>query len=126
MTAHLLLIDDNQGFREALTLRLQTEGFEVTAVASGQEGLGRTALQAFDLILLDMLMPEKDGIATYQELRANPQTRHMPVILLTCAAVEGHWEPMPYDTDGPAFILGKPYDHRILVKRINEVLARAQ
>ena len=122
--ARILLIDDNQNFREAFERRLRAEGFEVTPVDSGQEGLHRTAVQSFDLILLDMLMPGKDGITTYQELRANPQTRQTPIILLTCAAIEGHWEPMPYDTDGPSFILGKPYDHQILVERINEVLAK--
>ena len=119
---HLLLIDDSRDFREGLRLRLTNEGFDVSAVGSGREGLDLARQGAFDLVLLDMLMPEQDGIATYQELRANPYTRHLPLILLTGIAREDHWEPIPYDTDGPAFIMGKPYDHTDVIARINQVL----
>ncbi|PIQ83879.1 MAG: two-component system response regulator [Candidatus Omnitrophica bacterium CG11_big_fil_rev_8_21_14_0_20_63_9] len=119
---HILLIDDNAQFREVVGLRLKKEGFEVTDVGSGQEGLAAAGAGSFDLILLDMLMPEKDGIATYQELKASPATRHIPVILLTAAAVEGHWEVLPYETDGPAFVMGKPYDSQMLLARIRQIL----
>jgi CheY-like chemotaxis protein len=122
--SRILLIDDNRDFRDALVTRLRAEHFDVTAVGSGSEGLAAAASQPFDLVLLDMLMPEQDGIATYQALRANEQTRKLPVILLTCAAVEGYWEPMPYETDAPAYILGKPYDPKILLGHIREVLSR--
>ncbi len=118
----LLLIDDNADFREALGTRLTATGFDVTSVASGQAGLSAIAAHPYDLVLLDMLMPEKDGVTTYQELRANPSTRRVPVILLTGVAVEGHWEPMPYETDGQAFIMGKPYDLSVLLARIEQVL----
>ncbi|GEM_PF-2536039 len=121
----ILVIDDNRDFREALRIRLANEGFDVHAVGSGQEGLAALTNARFDLVLLDMLMPEKDGIATYQEVRANPHTRALPIILLTGIAVENHWEPLAYETDGPAFVMGKPYDHAVLVKRIAEVLSHA-
>lgn len=124
MGHRILLIDDNQDFREAVTTRLTAEGFEVHAVGSGREGLATIAAQPCDLVLLDMLMPEQDGIATYQQLRANPVTRQVPVILLTAVAVEGYWEALPYETDGPAFLLGKPYDYQLLVARIHQVLQR--
>ncbi len=84
-----MVIDDSVDFLKALEIRLQTEGFEVATASSGQEGLEAIARQPFDLVLLDMLMPEKDGVTIYQELRANPSTRSTPTILLTGIAVEG-------------------------------------
>ena len=121
----ILLIDDNQDFLDTLSARLRQEGYEVTAMASGQEGLKALVGQAFDLVLLDMLMPEQDGIETYQAMRAAEPTRKIPVILMTGMAVEGHWEPLPYETDGAAFVMGKPYDLSILVARIAQLLTQA-
>ena len=121
----ILLIDDSQEFREALCTRLSSQGFDMRQAGSGQEGLEVVQREPFDLVLLDMLMPDKDGVTTYQELRANPTSRQIPVILLTAVAVEGHWEPMPYETDGKAFIMGKPYDYKLLLARINQVLTEA-
>lgn len=118
----VLLIDDNRDFRDVLSRRLSAQEFDVCTAGSGQAGLAAAMQERFDLILLDMLMPQQDGIATYQELRAHPQTRTLPVILLTAIAVENHWEPMPYETDGLAFIMGKPYDYTVLVDRIRQVL----
>ena len=118
----ILLIDDDANYREAIRIRLTAEGFHITSAGSGQEGLGACEQGAFDLILLDMLMPEQDGISTYQELKANPTTNQIPVILLTGLAVEGHWEPMPYEAEGQVFIMGKPYDHTALVSRIHQLL----
>ena len=120
----ILLIDDSEDFCETVSTRLRSEGFDVTAVNSGQAGLDAVAAEPFDLILLDMLMPEKDGVTTYQELRANPQTAQVPVILLTGVAVEGHWEPMQYEEDRLAFVLGKPHDYRTLLARINQMLTQ--
>ena len=121
----ILLIDDNQDFRDTLGTRLRQEGYEVTAVASGQDGLKALVGQSFDLVLLDMLMPEQDGIETYQAMRAAEPTRKVPVILMTGMAVEGHWEPLPYETDGAAFVMGKPYDLSLLVARITQLLTQA-
>lgn len=118
----ILMIDDSEDFRTTVSTRLTTEGFQVTAVGSGAEGLHATAHQTFDLILLDMVMPEKDGVATYRELRAQPKTREVPLILLTGVAVEGHWEPLQQEADSLAFVMGKPSDHTILLARIHQLL----
>ena len=122
----ILLIDDNEDYLQVLTVRLRTDGFEVVTANSGQGGLRILASEPFDLILLDMLMPEKDGITTYEEIRANPKTQQIPLILLTGVAVEGHWQPMANESDGRAFVMGKPYNYVELVARINLVLTRAK
>ncbi len=121
----ILLIDDNADFRGVLGTRLRKDGFSVELSASGDDGLKALAKHSFDLILLDMLMPERDGIETYQALRANPTTKQTHVILLTGMAVEGHWEALPYESDGACFVMGKPYDLGVLIARINELLTKA-
>jgi CheY-like chemotaxis protein len=121
----ILVIDDNADFREALALRLRAEGYDVTSVGSGLSGLEALAKRPTDLVLLDMLMPEQDGIETFQALRAQPSTSQTPVILMTGMAVEGHWEPLPYEPDGKAYVMGKPYDLSLLVARITQLLTEA-
>ncbi len=122
----ILLIDDNADLRDTLSARLRAEGFEVTSAGSGPEGLEATAGTTFDLILLDMLMPDQDGIATYQTLRATPATQQIPVILLTGMAVEGHWEALPQEADGPCYVMGKPYDLSLLLARISQLLSQTR
>ena len=121
----ILVIDDNSDFRGVLGTRLRNEGFRVELAASGDEGLKAVGKDTFDIILLDMLMPEQDGIETYQALRANAATKQTPVILLTGMAVEGHWEALPYESDGACFVMGKPYDLAVLVARVTELLSQA-
>ena len=121
----LLLIDDEADFRETIRARLIADGFEVLTAASGPEGIEALSRQTADLILLDMLMPGQGGIATYQEIRAVPSLRQIPIILLTGVAPQGHWERMPFETDELAYIMGKPYELAVLLDRITHVLAEA-
>ena len=121
-----MLIDDEPDVLEAFTALLKTVGFDVAAYNNGPDGLKSIAARRPDVVLLDMLMPEPDGLETYQTLRANPDTRNIPVIFLTAMAVESHWERLPYDTDGPCFVMGKPYDPSIIVARITQVLSQQE
>ena len=119
----ILLIDDEPDYCKVLSGRLESDGYEVTAVGTGQEGIDVASKEPFDLILLDMVMPNKDGVTTYQELRAHANTRDIPVILLTATARQGYWAPFPHESEGRAYILGKPYDHATLARRIDELLS---
>jgi CheY-like chemotaxis protein len=83
----ILIIDDEYDIRAVAQLALKTVGgWEVETAASGQEGIERAIAQQPDAILLDVMMPEMDGIATLQALQANPATRSIPVIFLTAKA----------------------------------------
>ncbi len=124
--AKILFIDDNSALRLSLSARLRSSGYDVTAVGSGQDGLNATKSQSFDLILLDMLMPQQDGITTYQAFRAVEATRNVPVILFTAMAVEGHWEQLQDDVGGLCFVMGKPYDLSLLLGRISQLLNGSQ
>jgi CheY-like chemotaxis protein len=120
--ARILVVDDDLAFREAMRLRLGAEGYEVAIAASGQEGLEAIAARAFDLVLLDMLMPGKGGFTTLQEIRANPATQRVPVILITAATDPGEWKSLTDATGGPTYIMGKPLEHGRVLERIREVL----
>lgn len=85
----VLLIDDEDDIREVAQLCLQIVGnYEVVTASSGAEGIQRAAANQPDAILLDVMMPGMDGPTTFKGLRANPATRHIPVIMFTAKALD--------------------------------------
>ncbi|BAT51338.1 two-component response regulator [Nostoc sp. NIES-3756] len=83
-TKRILIIDDEYDIRAVAELALKAVGaWEVSTAASGIEGVAKAAAEQPDVILLDVMMPDMDGIATFQALQANPITQPIPVILLT-------------------------------------------
>lgn len=80
----ILVIDDEDDIREVAQLCLETVGgWEVLTAGSGSEGLKYAVAEQPDAILLDVMMPDMDGLATFQKLQANIVTQHIPVIFLT-------------------------------------------
>lgn len=80
----VLLIDDEDDIREVAQLSLEMVAqWHVTTASSGAEGVERAQSDQPDAIILDVMMPDMDGHATFRHLQANPSTRHIPVILLT-------------------------------------------
>jgi CheY-like chemotaxis protein len=123
---HILIIDDESDFLALMRMRLEAAGFSVATALSGQAGLSCLENPRPDVILLDMLMPGSDGLDTYQTIRQNDKTRTLPIIFLTAMAVEGHWEKLAYDPDGPCYVMGKPYDPLLIVQRVREILLPAR
>ena len=119
----ILCIDDDAAFRQTVSTRLTEEGFHVTAVATGREGIVATWTERFDVILLDMCLPNQEGLNTYQTLRTNAATQQIPAILLTDLAGESWWEALPYATNSPCFVMGRSTDWALLAVRINQLLA---
>ena len=81
--AHLLVVDDDFMLRSMAAKTLRHAGFDVSEASSGEEGLERFGDTAFDLVLLDVMMPGLDGFEVCQQLRATPRGARVPVILLT-------------------------------------------
>ncbi|NMG11748.1 response regulator [Brasilonema sp. UFV-L1] len=94
MTSKLILIiDDEYDIRAVAELALKAVGgWQVSTAVSGSEGLTKAAAEQPDVILLDVMIPDMDGIATLRALQANPVTYSIPVILLTAKvqAAEEH------------------------------------
>ncbi|MHC0062986.1 response regulator [Nostoc sp. UIC 10890] len=83
-TKQILVVDNEQYIQEVAKICLETvAGWEVKTASSGQEGIIKAETYQPDAILLDVMMPEMDGITTFEKLQANPLTKAIPVILLT-------------------------------------------
>jgi CheY-like chemotaxis protein len=121
MTRRILIIDDEDDIREVAGLSLETvAGWEVVLADSGAQGLARAAEHQPDAVLLDVMMPGMDGPTTFRELRKNPITSHIPVILLT-AKVQSSDQKRFADL-GVEAVLFKPFDPLNLSDQISAVL----
>jgi CheY-like chemotaxis protein len=117
----ILIIDDDDDIREVAALSLETvAGWEVIMASSGAQGVARAAEQRPDAILLDVMMPGMDGPTTFRELRKNPATASIPVLLLT-AKVQGSDQRRFADL-GVEAVLVKPFDPLTLSTQISKAL----
>lgn len=82
-SARILAVDDDDLNRDMLIRRLQKLGYDVTEAATGREALAKLKDGNFDLVLLDILMPDLDGFQTLEFMKADPKLKHLPVIMLT-------------------------------------------
>src|SRR5208283_391579 len=121
MKHRILIIDDEEDIREVAALSLETvSGWEVIVASSGAQGLARAAEHMPDAILLDVMMPDMDGPTTFRELRKNPATAKIPVLLLT-AKVQSSDQRRFADL-GVESVLFKPFDPMTLADQISGVL----
>jgi class 3 adenylate cyclase/CheY-like chemotaxis protein len=85
LTARLLVVDDDEANRDMLSRRLERLGYQVAVTPDGRAALDRLAEEPFDLILLDIVMPELDGYQVLLRLKADDVLRHIPVIVLSAS-----------------------------------------
>ena len=120
-TKRILIVDDETGIRRITQISLSTiAGWETLVAASGQEGLTIAEVEQPDVILLDVMMPEMDGIATLQKLQANPATQTIPIILLTAKAQTS--EQQQFAELPITGIITKPFKALDLVTQIRSLL----
>jgi CheY-like chemotaxis protein len=118
----ILVVDDENDIRDIATLSLESVGgWQVRAVASGAEAVAAVQEERFDVILLDVMMPELDGPSTYAAMRQIAEIGDTPVIFLT-AKVQPADRRMLQAT-GAAGIIAKPFDPMQLPDQIARVLA---
>ena len=117
MSIKVMLIDDDREFLDILAERLEIRGFEVAPFVSAQKALERLQQSAFDVVILDLQMPEMDGLQTLERLSV--MAADLPILLLTAhATVSKGVKAMKL---GAADVLEKPVDIRELVKAIETV-----
>jgi CheY-like chemotaxis protein len=117
----ILIIDDEDDIREVAALSLESvAGWETVTANSGAQGVARAAEHQPDAILLDVMMPGMDGPSTFRELRKNPATAKIPVLLLT-AKVQATDQKRFADL-GVHAVLFKPFDPMTLSQQISGVL----
>lgn len=118
--AHLLVVDDEPGLVKGLRLSLEQEGFQVTTAADGREALSKFKAGAFDLVVLDLMLPVLDGLAVCRQIR---QTDMTPIIMLTAKADD--FDKVLGLELGADDYLTKPFNTRELIARIRAILRRA-
>ncbi len=114
----LLIVDDEPSFVEVLKARLEFAGHVVQSAGSGEDALTMVAYDQFDFILLDVMMPNVDGYQFLQQLRANPRTRDIPVIVTT--AVPKFRGEKRMESMGVLAYLEKPFDVALLLSLIEK------
>jgi len=87
MMPRILLVEDNEMNRDMLSRRLQRKGYSVLIAHDGEQGLAKACSEIPDLILMDISLPFIDGYEVTRRVKANPRTRHIPVIALTAHAL---------------------------------------
>ncbi|HEX3863431.1 MAG TPA: response regulator transcription factor [Stellaceae bacterium] len=119
---HLLVVDDDARLRELLRRYLADNGFRVTVAGDAQEARANLASFAFDLVVLDVMMPGDSGLDLTRELRRERRTPRLPILLLTAMAEpEDRINGLEYGADD---FLAKPFEPRELVLRIRNILER--
>ena len=120
----LLVVEDEQALVTMLRYNLEREGFEVSEAADGEEALLRIAEDKPDLVLLDWMLPLVSGLEVCRRLRRSPQTRTLPVILLTARGEEA--DRVRGLENGADDYVVKPFSPSELVARVRALIRRAQ
>lgn len=119
--ARILIIDDEVMIRDLLVKILEREGYETITASNGKDGIKTHRENPSDLIITDLLMPEKDGIETIMELRRDSQD-----VKIIAMSGGGKIDSETYleiaKTMGAIETIAKPFDLRTLLKKVQELL----
>lgn len=118
----ILIVDDEQDVLEFLSYNLSKEGFEVFQAENGKDGIEVAKKEDPDIILLDVMMPEMDGIETSRTLRELPQFENTIIAFLT-ARTEDYSQIAGFETGADDYI-SKPIKPRVLISRLKALLRR--
>jgi two-component system, OmpR family, phosphate regulon response regulator OmpR len=124
MNAHLLIIDDDARLTAMVGDYLREAGFEVTTAGSLAQGRQQLQSTGFDALVLDLMLPDGDGLELCRELRSQARTRQLPLLMLTARG-----EPLDRIVGlelGADDYLPKPFEPRELLARLKALLRRAQ
>src|SRR6202521_2696155 len=124
LTGTILLADDNLANLELLSGVLEVEGYQVRCVLDGRQALDILRTTSIDLALLDVMMPERDGFAVCREIKSNPLTRFVPVVLVTASTATA--DRIKGIECGADDSLSKPVDREELLARVRSLLRLKQ
>ncbi len=122
MAKRILLADDSLTIQKVVELTFSDSEYDLVCVPNGQRALDKVLEQAPDLILADVVMPEKNGYEVCESIKANPTTARIPVVLLS-----GTFEPFDRDRAerlGCDAIVSKPFDSQQLLRQVDALLSR--
>jgi len=120
----VLVIEDEPDIVEVIQYNLEREGHRVIACRDGEQGLSRIRTENPDLVILDLMLPGMDGVEVCRQVKADPVTRNIPVIMLTAKSEES--DVVLGLGLGAEDYIAKPFSPRELVARVQVVLRRGQ
>ena len=123
-TRRVLVVDDEPSMRLLCVVNLQLEGFDVREAADGTEALALAQAEAFDVVLLDVMLPDIGGHEVARRLAAEDRTRDMPIVFLSARAERADLR-AGFLAGGVDYVT-KPFDPVALGARVGEVLARSE
>lgn len=121
-TQTILIIEDEPSLVEVLTYNLEKEGFEVLSATNGRDGLERARAVLPDLVILDLMLPLVDGLQVCSQLRSDPKTQNIRILMLTARSEETD-EVVGFNVGADDYVT-KPFKVRPLIHRIKALLRR--
>ncbi len=119
---HILVVDDEEDIQELVEYNLAKNGYQVTCVASGEAALKAVRGRTPDLIVLDLMLPGTDGLEVCRELKGDPRTANVPIVMLTAKGEEA--DVVSGLELGADDYVPKPFSPRVLLARIRAVMRR--
>jgi DNA-binding response OmpR family regulator len=120
----ILVVDDEEDILELIKYNLAREGYHVTGAITGEDALKKASVEAFDLIVLDLMLPGIDGLEVTKRLKNSPKTESVPIVMLSAKGEE-----VDIVTGlelGADDYITKPFSPRELSSRVSAVLRRAE
>ncbi len=127
--ANVLIVDDDPDIREAVKIMLETQPYKLTFASNGEECLERVKENTPDLIVLDLLMPQKDGFEVIKELRAYHSYPRIPIIILTAVGKEAGDRRYELETGLSLDVddyIEKPIQPNDLIHRVEKILVKSE
>ena len=122
--ANILVVEDDAALAEVLVYNIKNAGYDVTLARDGQEGLQKAQLKKPDLVILDLMLPEIDGLEVCRRIRANPAIRQTIVLMLTAKSEETD-EVVGFAVGADDYV-AKPFSVKVLLERIKALLRRRE
>ena len=119
----ILVIEDERSLIDVLTYNLAKEGYDVLSAGDGQTGLARAQAALPDLVVLDLMLPVIDGLQVCRQLRGDPRTQHLRILMLTARSEEVD-EIVGFSMGADDYV-AKPFKLKPLIHRIKALLRRA-
>ena len=120
----ILIVEDDKDIVEMITYNLQKEGYKTISAFNGEDGIYLAKKQKPDLLILDIMLPERDGLDVCKSLRNQDSTKHIPIIILSAKSLEA--DKVIGLELGADDYMAKPFSPRELIARIKAVLRRSK
>lgn len=121
--ATILIVDDEEDIRELVAMNLHREGYDTLEAADGLQAIKEAKDKTPDLVLLDLMLPEKDGYGVFKDLKEDSRTQHIPIVMLTA---RGKLDERIIGLSlGADDYVSKPFSPKELMLRVKNVLKRS-